>query len=78
MTAQGIIEFHPLRTSLPADVAGPICKVARNGVAVALANVIALMHFGTKLQVDDVNDDISNVPRHGRLSRRGSRVDRMS
>lgn len=56
MTAAGVVGTHELpaaRLGLPADTAGPACRLARNAVAVAIANVIVLVQLGQQLRDDD-------------------------
>lgn len=78
MTAGGFTSIHELeQTDLPANDPGPLCRLAQNAVAVALANVIVTVQFGRYLHDDDGSaGDGSNTPMvtHRRLSRQNSRL----
>lgn len=74
MTAEGVTSSHRVATQLPATKTGPLCKVAQNAVAVALANVVVLIQFGTQLRDDE--EDVQAKPTHGKLSGRRSKSGR--
>lgn len=76
MTAHGDLTAHEVTTRLAAMKPGPSCKVAQNAIAVALANVVILVQFGSQLRDDE--DVAPAQPTHRRLSRQSSRIGRSS
>jgi hypothetical protein len=76
MTATGIISRHMLTIGLLPSKSAPVCRLARNAVAVGLADIIVLVQFGKTLHDDDDEEGAVSKPTHGKLSRQNSRISR--
>jgi hypothetical protein len=63
MTANGVVNIHPISSSLFTGKVGPLCSVGRNAIAVGLAEGIALVQFGSQLRDNDDDDDNVSVRR---------------
>ncbi|KAH8896183.1 hypothetical protein GQ53DRAFT_761133 [Thozetella sp. PMI_491] len=77
MTAKGITNRQSLTASLVTPRTGPACKLARNAVAIGLADLIVLVRFGDRIYAEDEEEGLANKPSHGRLSRQNSQIGRL-
>ena len=77
MTAKGTRSTHQLTTNLLANKSGPVCRLARNAVAVGLADIIVLVQFGDHLYDNDETEGAAAAgATYGKLSRQNSRLGR--
>lgn len=73
MTARGIVDIHPLHIDVLTSQIGPIVPLGRNAIAVALAEHIVLVQFGTQIHDNDDDDNMAVAarrPTHNRLAGR--------
>lgn len=79
MTARGLIVTQRVSAAslgLVVDTPGPVCRLARNAVAVGVANAIIVVQLGSRLRDDDdsIGEGAESIPTHGRLARRSSGI----